>query len=106
MAEIRDGTNKEVLEKLRRLSYEIEDTNRRFDSFDRTGETIDGFRVKLDRYEAEMVHLRRQVELGSAPSPPLNQQAGIDRFPIPIYSRERSTLLRFLKLFYPSRKTC
>ena len=97
MAEIRDGTNKEVLEKLRRLSYEIEDINRRFDSFDRTGETIDDFRVKVDRYEAEMVNLRKQVELGSAPSPPLNQQAGIDRFPIPIYSRERITLSRFLK---------
>ena len=105
MAEIRDGTNKEVLEKLRRLSYEIEDINRRFDSLDRTGETIDDFRVKVDRHEAEMVNLRKQVELGSAPSPPLNQQAGIDRFPIPIYSRERITLSRFLKLFYPSRKT-
>ena len=32
--------------------------------------------------------------------PPLNQQAGNDRFPIPIYSGERSTLHNFLKLFY------
>ena len=44
-----------------------------------------------------MVNLRRQVELGSVPSPPLNQQAVNDRFPIPIYSGERSTLSRFLK---------
>ena len=47
-----------------------------------------------------MVELRGQVELGSAPSPPLNQQAGNDRFPIPMYSGERGTLSRFLKLFY------
>ena len=47
-----------------------------------------------------MVDLRRQVELGSAPSPPLNQQAGNDRFQIPIYFGERSTLPRFLKRFY------
>ena len=77
MAKIRDGTIKEALEKLRRLSYEIEDINRRFDSRDRTGGTLDDFRVKVDRYEAEMVNLRRQVELGSAPSPPLTQQAGM-----------------------------
>ena len=100
MAEIRDGTIKEVLEKLRRLSYEIEDINRRFDSLDRTGGTLDDFRVKVSQYETEMVNLRRQVELGSAPLPPLNQQAGNDRFPIPIYSGERSTLSRFLRLFY------
>ena len=59
MAEIRDSTIKEMLEKLRRLSYEIEDINRRFGSFDRTGGTLDEFRVKVDRYEAEMVTLRR-----------------------------------------------
>ena len=34
MAEIRDGTIKEVLEKLRLLSYEIEEINRRFDTVD------------------------------------------------------------------------
>ena len=100
MAEIRDGTIKEVLEKLRRLSYEIEEINRRFDSLDRTGGTLDDFRVKVDPYKTEMVNLRRQVEIGSVPSPPLNQQAGNDRFPIPIYSGERSSLSRFLKLFY------
>ena len=100
MAEIRDGTIKEVLETLRRLSYDIEAINRMFDPFDRTGGTLDDFRVKVDRYKDEMVNLRKQVELGSAPSPPLNQQAGNDRFPIPIYSGQRSILSRFLKLFY------
>ena len=100
MAEIRDGTIKEVLKKLRRLSYEIEDFNRKLDSLDRTGGTLDDFRVKVDHYKAEMINLRRQVELGSAPLPPLNQLAGNDRFPIPIYFGERSTLSRFLKLFY------
>ena len=100
MSEIRDGTIKEVLEKLRRLSYEIEDINRMFDPFDRTGGTFDDFRVKVDRYKAEMVDLRKQVELGSAPSLPLNQQAGDARFPIPINSgQQRSILSRFLKLF-------
>ena len=39
MAEIRDGTIKEVLEQLRLLSYEIEEINRRFDTVDRTGNT-------------------------------------------------------------------
>ena len=73
MVEIRDGTMKEVLEKLRRLSYEIGDINRRFDSLDRTGGILDDFRVKVDSYEAETINLRRQVDLGSAPSPPLNQ---------------------------------
>ena len=107
MAEIRDGTIKEVLEKLRRLSYEIEDINRRFDSFGRTGGTLDDFRVKVDRYEAEMINLRIQVELSLAPSPPLNQQAGSNRFQIPIYSGERSTLSSFSThgLYRPSRKT-
>ena len=47
-----------------------------------------------------MTNLRRQFERGSAPLPPQNQQAGTDRFPIPVYSGERSTLSRFLKLFY------
>ena len=37
VAKIRDGTIKEVLEKLRRLRYEIENINRSFDSLDRTG---------------------------------------------------------------------
>ena len=44
MTEIGDGTITEVLEKLRRLSYEIEEINRRFDSLDPTGDTLDDFR--------------------------------------------------------------
>ena len=32
--------------------------------------------------------------------PPQNRQAGTDRFPIPMYSGERKSLSRFLKLFY------
>ena len=90
--EIRDGTVRDVLEKLRHVSYD--------DSLTRPGETFDGLKVKVYRQEAEMVELRRQVELGSAPSPPLNEQAENDRFTIPIYSGERSTLPRFLKNFY------
>ena len=101
MAEIRDGTIKEVLEKLRLLSDEIEEINRRFDSLDRTGNTLDDFRVRADYYEKEMINLRRQVERGLAALPPQNQQVGTDRFPIPMYSGERSSLSRFLKLFYP-----
>ena len=62
MAEIRDVTIKEVLEKLRLLSCEIEEINTRFDTVDRTGDTLDGFRVKVDCYENEMADLRRQVE--------------------------------------------
>ena len=100
MSEIGDGTITEVLEKLRRLSYEIEEINRRFDSLDRTGYTLDDFRLRVDHYESEMTNFRRQVERGSAPLPPQNQQAGTDRFPIPIYSGERSTLSRFLNLFF------
>ena len=100
MAEIRDDTIKEVLKKLRRLSCEIEHINIRFDLFDRTDEILDELKVQVYRQEAEMVELKRQVVLGSAPSPPLNQQAGNNRFPIPIYSGERSTLSRFLKIFY------
>ena len=100
MAEIKDGTIKEVLKKLRRLSDEIEEINRSFDSLDRTGNTLDDFRVKVDYYENEMADLRRQVERGSAPLPPQNQQAGTDRFSIPMYSGERNRLSRFLKHFY------
>ena len=47
-----------------------------------------------------MTNLKRQVERGSAPLPPQNQQAGTDRFPIPVYSKERSSLPRFLRRFY------
>ena len=100
MAEIKDGTIKEVLEKLQLLSDDIEEINRRFDSLDRTGNTLDDSRVRVDYYANEMADLRRQVERGSAPLPPQNQQAGTDRFPIPMYSGERNSLSRFLKLFY------
>ena len=100
MAKIRDGTIKEVLEKLRLLSYEIEEINRRFDTVDRTGNTLGDLRVRVDYYANEMTNLRRRVERGSAAMPPQNQQAGTDRFPIPMYSGERNSLSRFLKLFY------
>ena len=73
MAEIRDGTIKEVLEKLRRLSDEIKEINRRFNSLHRTGNTLEDLRVRADHYENEMIILRRQVERGSAPLPPQNQ---------------------------------
>ena len=62
MAEVRDGTIKEVLEKLRLLSYEIEEINRSFDTVDRTGNTLDNFGVRVDCYENEMAYLRRQAE--------------------------------------------
>ena len=100
IAEIRDGTIKEVLEKLRLLSDEIEEINRRFDTVDRTGDTLDDFRVRVDYYENEMADLRRQVERGSAPLPSQKQQAGTERFPIPMFSGERNSLSRFLKHFY------
>ena len=100
MAEIRDGTIKEVLEKLRPLSYKIEEINTRFDTVDRTGNTLDDLRVRVDYYANEMAGLRRQVERGSAPLPSQNQQVGTDRFPIPMYSGERNSLSRFLKHFY------
>ena len=100
MAEIRDGTIKEVLEKLRLLSYEIEEINRRFDTLDRTVNTLDDLRVRVDCYENEMADLRRQVKRGWAPLPSQNQQAVTDRFPIPMDSGERNSLSRFLKHFY------
>ena len=90
-----DGTIKEVLEKLRLLSYEIEEINRRFDIVDRTGNTLDDFRVRVDCYENEMADLRRQVERGSAPLPSQNQQAGTDIFPIPMYSGNAIACLGF-----------
>ena len=89
-----------MLEKLRLLSDEIEEINRRFDSLDRTGNTLDDFRARVDYYENEMTNSRRQVERGSAALPPQNQQAGTDRFPISMYSGERNSLSRFLKHFY------
>ena len=89
-----------MLEKVRLLSYEIEEINRRFDTVDRTGNTLDDLRVRVDHCANEMTNLRRQVERGSATMPPQNQQTGTDRFPIPMYSGERNSLSRFLKLFY------
>ena len=100
MADFRDGTIKLVVEKLRRLSYKIEEINRRFDTLDRTGGTLDDFRVRVDHCESEMINLTRQVERGSALLPPQNQQTGTDRLPIPVYSGERSNLSRFLQLLY------
>ena len=100
MAEIRYGTVKEVLEKLRRQSYDIGEISKRFDTVDRTGDTIQDLRVRVDHHENEMPNLKRQVERGSAPLPPQNQKAGTDRFPISMYSGERNSLSRFLKQFY------
>ena len=97
IAGIRDGTIKEVLEKLRRLSYEIEEINRRFDTVDHTGNTLDDLRVRVDYYSNEMADLRRQAERGSTPLSSQNQQAGT--FPILMYSGERNSLSRFSEAF-------
>ena len=83
VAEIRDGTVKEVLEKLRSLSDAIEEINSRFDTVDRTGDLLEDLRVRVYHHKNEMTNLKRQAERGSAPLPPQNQQAGTDRFPIP-----------------------
>ena len=99
ITEIRDGTMKDVLVKLQLLSDEIEEINRRFGTVDRTGNTLDDLRVKVNCYENDMADLRRQVERGSTPLPSQNQQAGT-LFPIPMYSGERSSLSRFLKQFH------
>ena len=47
MAEIREGTMKDVLVKLQLLSDEIEGINRRFGTVDRTGNTLDDLRVRV-----------------------------------------------------------
>ena len=96
VAESRDGTVKEMLEKLRGLSDGIEEINKR---------------IRVDNHENEITYFRRQVERGSAPLPPQNQQVGTDRFPILMYYGERNSLSRFLKKLYtwlypPSWKTC
>ena len=65
------------------INYEIEEFNRRFDTFACTSETLDDLKFKVYRHEAERIELRRQVDLGLAPLPSLNQQAGNDRFTIP-----------------------
>ena len=98
MAEIRDGTTKDVLVKLRLLSDEIAEISRRFGTVDRTGNTLDDLRVKVNCCENDKADLRRQVERGSTPAPSQNQQAGT--FPIPMFSGERSSLSRFLKQFH------
>ena len=98
MAEMRDGTIKDVLEKLRLLSFETEEINRRFGTVDHTGNTFDDLRARVDYYSNEMADLRRQVERSSIPLPSHDQQAGT--FPIPMYFGERNSLPRFLKLFY------
>ena len=98
MAEIRDGTTKDVLVKLELLNDEIEEINRRFGTVDRTGSTLDDLRVKVKCYENDVANLRRQVERGSTPLLSHNQQAGT--FLIPMYSGERSSLSRFLKQFH------
>ena len=100
MAEIRDGTVKEVLEKLRGLSDDIEEINKRFDKVDRTGDNLEDLRIRIYHHENELTILKRQVERSSAPLPPQNQQAGTDRFMIPMYSGERNSLSRFLKHFH------
>ena len=69
MAEIRDSAMKDVLVKLRLLSDEIEEINRRFGTVDRTGSTLDDLRVRVNCYENDMADLRRQVERGSTPLP-------------------------------------
>ena len=70
MAEIRNGTVKEVLEKLRRLSYDTEEINKWFDTVDRTGDTLEDVRVRVYYHENDMTNLKRQVERGLAPLPP------------------------------------
>ena len=97
MAEIRDGTMKDVLVKLRLLSDKIEEINR-IGTVDRTGSTLDDLRVRVNCYKNDMADLRRQVERGSTPLPSQKQQAGT--FPIPMYSGERNSLSRFLKQFH------
>ena len=80
----------------------IEETNKRFDEFvDKSVTLNDLLRVNVivDRHEAELVGLqrRRQNESGTAQS---SEEAGGERFPIPIYSGDRSTLPRFLNVFF------
>ena len=72
VAEIRDGTVKKVLEKLRGLSDDIEEINQRFDTVDRTGDTLEDLRVRVYHQANKMTNLKRKVERGSAPLPPQN----------------------------------
>ena len=70
VAEIRDGTVKEVLEKLRGLSADIGEINKRFDTVGRTGDTLEDLRIRVYYHENEIKKLKRQVKRGSAPLPP------------------------------------
>ena len=51
MAEIMDGTIKEVLEKRRVLSDEIAAINKRFDTVDHTGDTLEDLRIRVYHHE-------------------------------------------------------
>ena len=57
---IRNGTIRDELDEFRRLRYEIETTNTRFDEPAHTGEALDDLQAKVYRHEEEMVGLRRQ----------------------------------------------
>ena len=72
MAEIRDGTVKEVLEKFWGLSDDIEEINRRFDTVDRTGDTLEDLRIRVDNRKNEMTDLKTsRARLGTlAPTEP------------------------------------
>ena len=100
VAEVRDSTIGGVQEGLICLRYKIEEIFKRFNTFAYASGTLDVIRATEDSHEANLVELRRQGELGSTPSPLLNRQAVNDRFPIPNYSGEGSTLPRFPKRFY------
>ena len=54
MAEIRDGTMKDV----QLLKDEIEEINRRFGAIDRTGNTLDDLRVRVNCHDNDMEDLR------------------------------------------------
>ena len=65
MAEIRDGTMKDV----QLLKDAIEEINRRFGAIDRTGNTLDDLRVRANCHDNDIADLRRQVERHSTPLP-------------------------------------
>ena len=102
LEEIRASTIWSAREKVEQLLAMIEETNQRFDEFVKRSVTLDdllGVKVMVDRHEAELVGLqrRRQEELGRVQS---SEQAGGERLPIPMYSGDRSTLPRFLNVFF------
>ena len=57
-------------------SDKIEEINRRFDTFACTGETFGDLKAKVYRHEAEMVELRRQVELSPGTLAPTQPAGG------------------------------